>query len=968
VGLIALLLWCHTHGAEQASPGLRMTIAPLPVTQDVGPEFLLGQEQGHKDGTRYLWADFVVEGRATRYRVYFDRRDAQDFHFLDRKDQELTLGLCERGVEQILARAHVEDGASQVLRIARHGSQIGIFCRGALLSSAFDDRLEGGTAGWRRLGGEGELTVKAEAREDVHFTDEFMREDNKLSNWRVCAAGSDQGEFQIKNLRHPLLSANAFSYMGCGQNVFSTIERPGAATWDNYRLEASLRGPVAGTIGLVFAWRDEKNYGLFRWTARPLDAKGTATALGRREIVLVKDGAPEVLATAEGGYLPDQWYKAKVLLTYTRTQVSIDGHPLFELSHPLLTAGSAGVWCDVPKPKKPQIDPKAQPFSRNGLWELMREHAVFDDVKVDRIENIEDDFRRVGPLANGWLVGAGEWVVETPQAGECGILHVHPGALGSKSLIGDRRWAQYELDVEVNPGGGAAGLVFLHRDESNFLAARLDGTSLELVRVAQGQETVVDKVDVKRSAGYVPLKVSVQNGYVKVACAGATVAGFEDAMGLRGRAGLTVSPRRENTPARFRRFRVGFLHEADPLVTTNAIFEDEQSMQDWTSPTSEWYPASKEKLVAVEGHPVTLWWHRSQFPGDVELAVEPRDLVSPQHDIALSVGKNGEGRNNGYIFRYLAGRPGEHGKTSTKLELLRQGQVVEEKILSENVRELTSVALRRAGPFVIGKLNGQPAMVWRDEHPIKGSKVAYYSKGVDVKVESAKITSDHFRNELFSSAATEWRTAGSAIAEVSNRWQCDPRWSFFSLKNDMNAPEQGKAAVLWSKRLYPGDVTVEFFVGNKMESERGKPYTYARDINVTLCSDGSDLTKGYTFMFGGNGNRNTVITRQGKTVKESPLTIPLDMNLHRHWFAIRIEKRGNRLSYRVDRYFATDAYRQPDGELVFVDEQPVQGDRIALWTYEHALVISRVRISGDGGLVAEDPCALRAPLKTPYDP
>src|SRR5262249_47041420 len=153
----------------------------------------------------------------------------------------------------------------------------------------------------------------------------------------------------------------------------------------------------------------------------------------------------------------------------------------------------------------------------------------------------------------------------------------------------------------------------------------------------------------------------------------------------------------------------------------------------------------------------------------------------------------------------------------------------------------------------------------------------------------------------------------------------------------------------WNKTAYPGDVTVEFFVSNKMEGERGPPYTYARDMNVTICSDGSDLNKGYTFHFGGNGNTGSFITRNGVEVKRSakPITIPTDMNFHRHWFIMKIEKHGSRVSFRVDRYFEDekDAKGEKIGELAFEDPNPLTGNRIGLWTYNHAIMISRVRIS-----------------------
>ena len=169
--------------------------------------------------------------------------------------------------------------------------------------------------------------------------------------------------------------------------------------------------------------------------------------------------------------------------------------------------------------------------------------------------------------------------------------------------------------------------------------------------------------------------------------------------------------------------------------------------------------------------------------------------------------------------------------------------------------------------------------------------------------------------------------------------------------------------MLWNKFKYPGDVTVEFFVGNKMETERGKLYTYARDINVTICSDGSDLRKGYTFMWGGRNNQGSMILRDGVEVARTNKAIPTSKSFHRHWFYVRIEKRENKVTFRVDQYFSGE----PKRELTFEDPNPLSGSSIALWTYDHAIMISRVRISGEGGTETEHPDREISPLKTVYD-
>ena len=206
-----------------------------------------------------------------------------------------------------------------------------------------------------------------------------------------------------------------------------------------------------------------------------------------------------------------------------------------------------------------------------------------------------------------------------------------------------------------------------------------------------------------------------------------------------------------------------------------------------------------------------------------------------------------------------------------------------------------------------------------------------------------------------------WRTAGEAtVAEVTNRWQCDPRWSFMSIRSEVG---QKKAAALWNKAGFPGDVSVELFAGNKMESARGAPYTYARDINVTICSDGADLTKGYTFHFGGNNNSGSYITRNGLEVKRSakPVLIPTDMFLHNKWFAIKAERRG--LARVLPHHAPTPRRSLPTrktsngetiSELAFDDPHPLTGVR-RVWTYDHGIMLSRVRISGAGGETLEDP-------------
>jgi hypothetical protein len=948
------------RGTTGAAADLVLNVAPAAVAKDPGPTLVAGGESDA--GTSFIGADLLIDGPGD-VRVYFDRHDNANFHFLDRKEDKVTLGLCEAGLEQIFSTGKVDAAAS--MRLARHGPNIALFQSGHLILCAFDERLLGGTAGFRMLSQGNDVTLKVEPREDVHFADDFMYSDARGAQWSVKQS-ADGGYFNVKSLKNPLLSANAFNYMGCGKENFSTVGQP---WWDLYVYEASVRGPANGCIGLMFSYQDDRNYGLFKWTARKVE-NGAVTDPGKRELVRVHDGKPEILAQSSGGYGADQWYSAQLRVTYSRVSVAMDGHVLLEVADPNLACGSVGVWCDVPIPAA-IIDPRAQEFSRNSLNDLMKAHAVFDDVRVNTLQGYEDDFVVPGPLAGGWLVGTGDWTVRAEKNTQP-ELTVAPTKGSTKALVGDRRWAQYEVEADVRSGGGSAGLIFLHRDESNYFQASIDKKSLKLTSVSDGNAVVVDTVPLLQAGKQVRLRAQVRHGHVRVtADDGVSVESFAGDTMLRGRAGFVATAgESDRAPAAFSRFRLSFLPEREPLVTTNAVFEDEQTMNDWTSPTSEWYPPRDPLLI--KGRPVNLLWHRSQFPGDVELAIEPREAPEGKFEFALSVAKDGQGKNNGYVFHYEAGDITEGASRSCTAQLIRQGEVVAERVVVDDAKQFSVASMRRCGKYIVGLLNGRPVVSYRDENPLVGNKVAYYTQGLVVRTEATKIISDNFRNDLFSRAPVNWRTGGNAIAEVTNRWQCDPRWSFFSLKNDLRVDRRNKPAVqwapavLWSKYLYPGDVTVEFYVGNKMETERGQPYFYARDICVNIGSDGSDLTKGYTFMWGGFGNQRSVILRNGvevARVTNGMGLIPKDMNYHRHWFSFKVEKQRGRLSFRVDRFFAND--RSPD--LVYEDTQPLTGDRIALWTYDHAIMISRVRISGDGGNMMEDVDWTPGALKTPLD-
>ena len=691
VATVALAIFerpSHSEGKDVQT--VHLSVLPLNAPADPGPAALIGAES-QPGGYKFVWADIFIEGPGD-CRVYFDFKDKDHFHFLDRKGAEVSLGLREAGVEQVFAEGTLKGSGD--LRLARHGCKMGIFQNGELAAYAFDDRILEGSVGSRMLNGGTAVKIRAEQRDDIHFAEDFMITQGKSEQWHGNG-DVKHGDFAVKSLRHPLLSANAFSFFGAGSNIYSVT---GETWWDNYTYDISMRGPETGKIGLVFAFKDDKNYGVFRWGSRGSDGRAPNA---KRELVLVRDGKEEVIAQSPGGFGPNQWYKATVNVSYSRLSVYIDKHLLLEATHPCFAAGAAGVWCDVPLPEKLAKDPKEEEFSLNSLEGLMRQHAVFDDVRIHSQEDFEDRFTTAGPLKSGWLVGEGEWNVVAGKAIEKSANNSNTlsvsAAGDSKALIGDRRWSQYQVTADVQPlNKGSAGIVLMHRDESNYYVVKIEGNLLKLVRVSGGIERVEDNTQLTTGNDPIRIQASVKKGHIRAtADDGASVEAFDGETRLRGRAGLFVhSAGSASSPsATFSSFHISFIPEPEPLVTNNAVFDEEASMNDWSNPAAEWVPPSDSAVEVQDNKVVTLLWHRSQFPGDVELMAEPREITDPSYMIALSCSKDGLTKNNGYVFRYtVTDEKSGGGSGGIHAEILRQGELVQEKQLGDDVRQLSTLS------------------------------------------------------------------------------------------------------------------------------------------------------------------------------------------------------------------------------------------------------------------------------------
>lgn len=485
--------------------------------------------------------------------------------------------------------------------------------------------------------------------------------------------------------------------------------------------------------------------------------------------------------------------------------------------------------------------------------------------------------------------------------------------------MGRSTWDDYLFAADASLGKAYwAGLAFAYRDPEHYHLFRVSGTQAaraQILRVAGRQATLL-------AESRAPL-AKVVRARLKVDVARGRVAGFVDdvpvaealaPLGLAGRIGLYAAG---DAGAGFGRLVVWLRPEEAEAPPVDAQLAREESMATWASPGAFWRPDDKGVL-----------WHSGDFYGDasVRLAL-PHGEATPSGFLAM--GADGLDPSSGY---QLLLRPG--GATQAHLQLAWGGKVVAEGTGpwggADGDRTLR---LWRDGDFIAGALGSGTAVVYRDASPLEGTKVAA-GRALPPAPASLEAETPNVLDCAFSRAPTEWWT-GRGAWEVTQRWPCDRRWSFFG-------GMESEAPILWTKRSFTGDITVEAWVAMHMDDpdDDAVGYRHPSDLNLSFCTDGRELSSGYSFLFGAAANTCTRILRGEQVVAETPglrMEKPDRHNFaafHRHWFHLRAEKRKDRIRFFVDGL--------PAGE--YVDPNPLPGGQVAFWTCRNGLLIARTRI------------------------
>ncbi|MFA6931760.1 MAG: hypothetical protein WCT05_15660, partial [Lentisphaeria bacterium] len=374
-----------------------------------------------------------------------------------------------------------------------------------------------------------------------------------------------------------------------------------------------------------------------------------------------------------------------------------------------------------------------------------------------------------------------------------------------------------------------------------------------------------------------------------------------------------------------------------PVVDKVAMFTHEESMRNWNNPVLEWISQGEQ------------YWYQADFWQDLSLSMELPPLLQLSQDTEW-----------GLLLGY---EENSTNKNSASVRLFYQPQK-QELILEQAGKDLlgslkcdvapSSIALQKCGDRLLARMNDK--ILWNVPLPnaLQGLCLAG-RQGAGNTLEWANAVHSlaaGIKSYSFQEAPCDWIAAGGTW-EVTNRWQCDPRWSFFSGVNLEGA------ACLWNKFQHGDKVSIDFFVGPKMDTERGKKYEYAGDFSLVLAADGKDISSGYSFLFGGWDNRGSQIIRENRIVHENTdVKVPRSGAIHRRWFHMKIRKNGNLFRFWVDGV--------PVGD--FTDPELLQGRHFGIWSWKNGLMVAQFRISSDCRTPATTVLSATPNIpRTPYD-
>lgn len=835
-----------------------------------------------------------LKNSANAAQVVFHYKNEANYLCAEITTRQATLIKVQNSKPTILSSEFLRVSSDGLLPITiqRRFWKISLLCGEKTVARGYDSDMSGGNAGWRATGGATVDGLRLQELAPIYFTDDFTRGGDESTQWDVLAgrcrvaeiaAGTHDGVVG----RH---SSNAFSWVAQAQPL--ALSSAGQWYWSDYAAEACVQpSEQQGAVGIAVCLKDARNYLLFRWTTTTPGRPDSGT----REIVRVADDKRTMLASSPGGFKPRQWYRMRFVAREGSLSAYIDGQLVCSAKDDSFGQGKVGL------------------FAQNC------QDVTFDDVRVVSIDGFHDEFGR--PEPGKWTDFGVAW--KTQLDGRCRTAIQDGEGL---TVTGRTDWENYVVAAETRPGRSEqVGLVFACQNSKNyflFLSPVVPGQKPQIVRVSDGNRTVLAEGIPTPTAGASRLKVDLSKGRIRGFINNQIVVQTVDPLCRNGKVGFYA---KGTAGARFANVVVWIPQEEIIKPRVEAQFAKEDTMAGWASERGSWRADSNNVL-----------WHTGEFFGDSKVSIE---LPSGNARLSgvLAINADGQSLETGYQLLAAITPDGQ-----TKLELKRCGATV---AVADGKwggdAENRELRLWREGSLVAGSAGGSVAVSYSDPSPLKGVRVGVKKIEGEIPVDALDATSSNLLDCTFAGPPAEWWSPRGEW-EVSQRWPCDNRWSFFGgLKSE--------SPMLWTKQSFNGDMVAEAWVAVYMDNIEDPVvgYRHPADLNLSICGNGKDVSSGYSFMFAAANNTVTRIMRKDQVVSQTAqvrMVNPVRTNLafQRHWFHLRAEKHGNQIRFFVD--------GQPAG--AYTDANPIPGGQVALWTWKNGLMVARARVwyEKDGGL------------------
>jgi hypothetical protein len=336
------------------------------------------------------------------------------------------------------------------LAVRAVGADIEVWLDGAKLVSTSDDEIAAGG-----------VALYAYANGGVRFSDLWVFDAaRRVGRWSII----DQGNVNTPSdwrLGGGALKQKSNLWGGNAAPVSplkpGTLAIAGETAWRDYRVTVECSADDDDAIGVVFRYRDPKNYYLFA-----LDAERSY-----RRLVKVANGAFTILWQSAGGYTVGDPLRLTVDAIGERLSGYLGATRLFTVTDPDHGQGCVGLYC----------------WANDG--------ARFDRVEVtspprDAFALLRDNF--AGPGLAPWTVVdkgtvsapslwsvANNELVQSHNIYEPPVAAADPAKEGTYVHAGDLQWQDIVLEVDLqSDDDDAIGVMFRYRDDNNYYRFSMD--------------------------------------------------------------------------------------------------------------------------------------------------------------------------------------------------------------------------------------------------------------------------------------------------------------------------------------------------------------------------------------------------------------------------------------------------------------------------------------------------------------